>query len=60
MIVPLEKPSELTTNWQFAQVELAGSHYAAICRESNGGGEYLYFRSYIYFIVGGYFSKYNN
>uniref|UniRef100_A0A9R1WVE1 holo-[acyl-carrier-protein] synthase n=1 Tax=Lactuca sativa TaxID=4236 RepID=A0A9R1WVE1_LACSA len=38
VIVPLEKPSELTTNWQFAQVELAGSHYAAICRESNGGG----------------------
>ncbi|CAI9301090.1 unnamed protein product [Lactuca saligna] len=37
VIVPLEKRTELTTNWQFAQCELAGSHYAAICRESNGG-----------------------
>lgn len=37
MIVPLEKPTDLTTNWQFAQLELGGSHYAAICRESNGG-----------------------
>lgn len=37
VIVPLEDPTNLTTNWQFAQVELAGSHYAAICKESNGG-----------------------
>ncbi|PWA49379.1 holo-ACP synthase [Artemisia annua] len=36
-IVPLENQSLLTTNWQFAQVDLAGSHYAAICRETNGG-----------------------
>lgn len=35
VIVPLEKPTKLTTNWQFAQVELAGSHYAAICRQNN-------------------------
>ncbi|KAI7730772.1 hypothetical protein M8C21_020877 [Ambrosia artemisiifolia] len=40
-IVPLEKPTNLTTNWQFAQVELAGTHYAAICRQNDGfpGGE---------------------
>ncbi|KAM0067225.1 putative holo-[acyl-carrier-protein] synthase [Helianthus debilis subsp. tardiflorus] len=40
-IVPLEKQTNLTTNWQFAQVELAGSHYAAICRQKDdlpGGG----------------------
>lgn len=37
VIVPLENPTNLTTNWQFAQVELAGSHYAAICREKDGG-----------------------
>ncbi|KAI3732863.1 hypothetical protein L1987_64073 [Smallanthus sonchifolius] len=36
VIVPLEKPTNLTTNWQFAQVELAGSHYAAICRQNDG------------------------
>lgn len=44
-IVPLENPTDLTTNWQFAQVELAGSHYAAVCRENDGhpGGEYTYF-----------------
>nr|XP_043636646.1 4'-phosphopantetheinyl transferase HetI-like [Erigeron canadensis]XP_043636647.1 4'-phosphopantetheinyl transferase HetI-like [Erigeron canadensis] len=35
VIVPLENPTTLTTNWQFAQVELAGSHYGAICREIN-------------------------
>ncbi|XP_071714133.1 uncharacterized protein [Rutidosis leptorrhynchoides] len=42
VIVPLENPTSLTTNWQFAQVELDGSHYAAICKENNGlpgGGE---------------------
>lgn len=37
VIVPLEKPTNVTTNWQFAQVELAGSHYAAICRENDEG-----------------------
>ncbi|XP_076913247.1 uncharacterized protein LOC143571806 [Bidens hawaiensis] len=37
-IVPLEKPTNLTTNWQFAHVELASSHYAAICRQNDGGG----------------------
>ncbi|KAI3819802.1 hypothetical protein L1987_13654 [Smallanthus sonchifolius] len=36
VIVPLEKPTNLTTNWQFAQVQLAGSHYAAICRQNDG------------------------
>nr|GEW62015.1 4'-phosphopantetheinyl transferase-like [Tanacetum cinerariifolium] len=36
-IVPLQNQSLLTTNWQFAQVDLAGSHYAAICRKTNGG-----------------------
>ncbi|KAK1437046.1 hypothetical protein QVD17_02831 [Tagetes erecta] len=36
VVVPLEKPTNLTTNWQFAQVELAGSHYAAICRQNDG------------------------
>ncbi|XP_071699032.1 uncharacterized protein [Rutidosis leptorrhynchoides] len=41
VIVPLENPTSLTTNWQFAQVELDGSHYAAICRENDGllGGD---------------------
>ncbi|PWA82284.1 major facilitator superfamily protein [Artemisia annua] len=37
VIVPLENQSLLTTNWQFAQLDLAGSHYAAICRKTNGG-----------------------
>ncbi|XP_076899513.1 uncharacterized protein LOC143553387 [Bidens hawaiensis] len=37
-IVPLEKSTNLTTNWQFAHVELAGSHHAAICRQNDGGG----------------------
>ncbi|KAD4981895.1 hypothetical protein E3N88_18566 [Mikania micrantha] len=36
VVVPLEKPTNLTTNWQFAQVELAGSHYAAVCRQTDG------------------------
>ncbi|KAJ9565217.1 hypothetical protein OSB04_001183 [Centaurea solstitialis] len=36
VIVPLESPTNLTTNWRFAQVELAGTHYAAICRENAG------------------------
>ncbi|KAI3678452.1 hypothetical protein L6452_37746 [Arctium lappa] len=39
VIVPLENQTNLTTNWQFAQVELAGSHYAAICRENDGISE---------------------
>ncbi|MFS7953523.1 putative 4'-phosphopantetheinyl transferase domain superfamily [Helianthus anomalus] len=34
-IVPLEKQTNLTTNWQFAQLELAGSHYATICRQKD-------------------------
>ncbi|KAK9061433.1 hypothetical protein SSX86_018614 [Deinandra increscens subsp. villosa] len=40
-VVPLEKPTNLTTNWQFKQLELADSHYAAICRQNDGllGGE---------------------
>ncbi|CAI9780229.1 unnamed protein product [Fraxinus pennsylvanica] len=32
-------PMELTSNWQFLLLELAGSHYAAICMENNGAIE---------------------
>nr|GEV93504.1 holo-ACP synthase [Tanacetum cinerariifolium] len=35
-IMPFENQSLLTTNCQFSHVDLAGSHYAAICRETNG------------------------
>ncbi|KAL2533526.1 4'-phosphopantetheinyl transferase superfamily [Abeliophyllum distichum] len=30
-----DDPIELTSNWQFVLLELAGSHYAAICMENN-------------------------
>lgn len=29
----MDDPKNLTGNWQFALVELSGSHYAAICIE---------------------------
>ncbi|MCD7471167.1 hypothetical protein HAX54_011480 [Datura stramonium] len=31
----LDDPSDLTCNWQFMLLELAGSHYAAICTEKD-------------------------
>ena len=32
-------PKDLTNNWQFALLELAGSHYAAICMEKDKTNE---------------------
>ncbi|KAK9196723.1 hypothetical protein WN943_004854 [Citrus x changshan-huyou] len=36
-----DDPENLTSNWQFALLDLAGSHYAAICmeKENSAGGE---------------------
>ncbi|KAL2531568.1 4'-phosphopantetheinyl transferase superfamily [Abeliophyllum distichum] len=34
-----DEPIELTSNWQFELLELAGSHYAAICTENNFASE---------------------
>ncbi|KAH9738143.1 ACPS domain-containing protein [Citrus sinensis] len=36
-----DDPENLTRNWQFALLDLAGSHYAAICieKENSAGGE---------------------
>ncbi|XP_022842754.1 uncharacterized protein LOC111366260 [Olea europaea var. sylvestris] len=34
-----DDPLNLTRNWQFLLLELAGSHYAAICVENNGAIE---------------------
>ena len=38
-----DDPKNLTSNWQFALLELAGSHYAAICIEGDRttGGDNL-------------------
>lgn len=33
IVESFDDPKNLTSNWQFALVELAGSHYAAICIE---------------------------
>ncbi|GJU25401.1 phospholipase-like protein [Tanacetum coccineum] len=51
-IVPVKNQSLLTTNCQFAQVDLAGSHYAAIFTETNGG-EYLCLENSMLFTTGG-------
>lgn len=34
-----EEPSNSASNWQFALLELAGSHYASICKENNSTAE---------------------
>nr|GEW19917.1 holo-ACP synthase [Tanacetum cinerariifolium] len=51
-IVPFENQSLLTTNYKFGQVDLAGSYYVAICRETNGG-EYLCLENSMLFTTGG-------
>ncbi|KAK6139848.1 hypothetical protein DH2020_026423 [Rehmannia glutinosa] len=33
-----DDPADLTSNWQFSLLELANSHYAAICTEKHGAG----------------------
>ncbi|XP_021647184.2 uncharacterized protein LOC110640257 isoform X2 [Hevea brasiliensis] len=35
MVESLNDPKSLTSSWQFALLELAGSHYAAICMEKD-------------------------
>ncbi|KAM7526041.1 hypothetical protein LguiA_015943 [Lonicera macranthoides] len=39
VVEPLDDPVNSTSNWQFALLELAGSHYAAICRENDSNSE---------------------
>jgi 4'-phosphopantetheinyl transferase len=41
VIDTFDDPKNLTNNWQFALLDLAGSHYAAICTEKDrtAGGE---------------------
>ncbi|KAI3473360.1 hypothetical protein Pfo_030650 [Paulownia fortunei] len=34
-----DDPTDLTSNWQFLLLELANSHYAAICTEKHGASE---------------------
>ncbi|KAJ8534045.1 hypothetical protein K7X08_007369 [Anisodus acutangulus] len=35
----MDDPNDLTSNWQFVLLELAGSHYAAICTEKDVADE---------------------
>lgn len=47
VVEPLDDPTtNSTSNWQFALLELAGSHYAAICRENDSNSEGKAFFSY--------------
>ncbi|KAL5837136.1 hypothetical protein ACOSQ3_014305 [Xanthoceras sorbifolium] len=41
IVVESDDPENLTSNWEFALLDLAGSHYAAICveKDKSTGGE---------------------
>lgn len=48
LIEPSNDPKILTSNWQFSIMELAGSHYAAICTEKDKLAKGICVYIYIY------------